>query len=215
MKRINIGCGRSPTSGWTNFDNSPSLWLAKHPVLARIAALCGFLNQYNRDFISFAKSADIGYADASKRIPEPNSSVDVLYSSHMLEHLDRFDRDRFLKEAFRVLKPGGILRLAVPNIRYLIDNYLADQDADNFIATARMTRDKPRKLVSKIRYVVVGDRNHQWMYDGASLCKLLASVGFSDPQVMPSGETRIPDPGNLNLSERAPLSVFVEAIKPH
>jgi hypothetical protein len=52
------------------------------------------------------------------------------------------------------------------------------------------------------------------MYDGPSLCRLLEQQGFRDVRVWPAGETGIPIPGDLNLRERSPESVFVEARKP-
>ena len=33
MTRVNVGCGMTPTRGWRNFDNSPSLKLARHGTL--------------------------------------------------------------------------------------------------------------------------------------------------------------------------------------
>jgi len=51
------------------------------------------------------------------------------------------------------------------------------------------------------------------MYDGASLVRLLFSVGFRDARVLEAGATTIASPDRLNLYERASESVFVEAYK--
>ena len=214
MKRINIGCGRTPTPGWTNYDNSPSVRLSKHTVLQKVLNLLRLLDGPQKDFIEFAKSSTIKWAEATKRIPEDTNSVSVLYSSHMLEHLDTIERTNFLREVFRILCSGGIIRIAVPNIRFHIDNYLNDNDADRFITAISLTKTKPRSLAAKCRFLLSGIRHHHWMYDGDSLCRLLLSAGFKDPQIMPPGSTRIPEPGELNLYERVPESVFVEAVKP-
>ena len=69
-------------------------------------------------------------------------------------------------------------------------------------------------LTDKIKQIIIGDRHQMWMYDGDSLCRLLLSEGFKDPKVMEAGSTMITDPVALNLSERFPESVFIEAIKP-
>ena len=50
------------------------------------------------------------------------------------------------------------------------------------------------------------------MYDGKSLCNLLSSAGFEEPRILETGLTTIPDPGMLDLKERSPESVFVEAV---
>ena len=214
VTHINIGCGRPPTPGWTNYDNSRSIWLAKHSILSKFLDMFGLLAVPQKEFIAFAKSAEIRRANATKRIPDADGSVSALYSSHMLEHLDKIDRENFLREALRVLCHGGVIRLAVPNIRFHVNNYIDHNDADRFIDAIHLTRERPQTLMAKCRYLFVGERHHQWMYDGESLCSLLRSVGFEDPQVMEAGKTRIPDPGELDLQERFPESVFVEAVKP-
>ena len=113
-----------------------------------------------------------------------------------------------------MLVSGGIIRLALPNIRYHIDNYLQDNDADTFVDKILLARPARKTFLDKLNYFLVGDRHHLWMYDGNSLCKLLLAAGFQNPQVMESGTTTIRDPGTLNLREREPESVFVEAVNP-
>ena len=50
-------------------------------------------------------------------------TADEIYASHVLEYFDRNDVINVLDEWRRVLKPGGILRLAVPNFPKLIEVY--------------------------------------------------------------------------------------------
>lgn len=77
--RVNIGCGKSPTEGWHNYDNSWSVRLAKIPFLPTILNKAGVLSNPQLEFIKFAQNANILWADATKRIPEQNNSVDVVY----------------------------------------------------------------------------------------------------------------------------------------
>ena len=63
---------------------------------------------------------DICFANAGKYIPEKDCSVDVLYSSHMLEHLDQSETDIFMKESKRILVSGGVIRIIVPDFDILI-----------------------------------------------------------------------------------------------
>lgn len=132
----------------------------------------------------------------------------------MLEHLDRNEADKFLKEVYRVLCPNGIIRIAVPDIKKQIAKYNDSGDADAFVEATHMCVPRPTSLAQKIRFLLVGTRHHQWMYDGNSLCRLLQKHGFIEAEVMPVGKTKIPESGSLDLQERSSESVYVEAKKP-
>ena len=62
--------------------------------------------------------------DLLKGFPYPDGSMDVVYSSHVLEHFTRAQGLFLLREAHRVLKPGGILRIVVPNLAASCTEYL-------------------------------------------------------------------------------------------
>ncbi len=214
LKRINVGCGDVPTPGWVNYDNSLSARLARLPRLAAMFDQFGLLSERQKRFIAVVREDGIRYADAVRRIPEADGSVEVLYTCHMLEHLDRREAGLFLREARRVLAPRGIVRIAVPDIGHHVENYLRDRDADSLVENLFMAAPRPVGLIERAKSLLIGERHHLWMYDGGSLCRLLLGAGFSHPRVMPAGETMIPRPGALNLAERASESVFVEAINP-
>ncbi|MEM9693217.1 MAG: methyltransferase domain-containing protein [Myxococcota bacterium] len=63
-------------------------------------------------------------ADLGRGIPLPDQSCDAAYSSHMLEHLSRADAGAFLRECHRILKPGGVLRLVVPDLEQICREYI-------------------------------------------------------------------------------------------
>jgi predicted SAM-dependent methyltransferase len=212
--RINVGCGKTPVMGWRNFDNSPSLRLASAPMLAGILQTFRLLSEPQMAFIRFARENPNEYGNATKRLPVPDASADVLYSSHMLEHLDQQDALSFLREAKRVLRHGGVIRLAVPDIELKVHQYLETKDADAFIQSTLLTSQRPRTLGARLIFLFVRPSYHLWMYDGKSLSRLLESQGFANPQVVKAGETRISDPSPLDLCERAEDSVYVEAINP-
>jgi predicted SAM-dependent methyltransferase len=212
--RINVGCGQTPTKGWTNFDNSPSLALAKRPFLAKLLFRARVLDAPQYQFIQFARSNRVEYGDVRRGLPLSDSSVEVLYSSHMLEHLDPSEVELSLKEIRRVLCSKGIIRLAVPDLEKQVQRYVETKDADAFIFGTCLCRAMPRTFVQRLRFILVGARHHQWMYDGGSLRRLLTKHDFVDANVVPGGETRIPNPGPLDLYERLSESVYVEAEKP-
>ncbi len=214
LRRLNIGCGATPTPGWVNYDNSISIRLADWPVLTSLLERFGLLSEQQKQFIYIVKQKEIRYANAVKRIPEPDHSVEVLYTCHMLEHLDRGEAALFLKEVRRVLVQNGIIRIAVPDLRFHIYNYMKDQNGDVFVENLQIARPRHGGLIEKSKTLLIGERHHLWMYDGESLCRLLLKSGFCDPRVLNAGETIIPNPGDLDLAERAPESVFVEAFNP-
>jgi SAM-dependent methyltransferase len=212
--RVNIGCGATPTSGWTNFDNSLAIRLSRRPLLLRALGLAGLVDGSSRELAAVALAEDIRFADAVRQIPCPDGSVDVVYSAHMIEHLDRAEARLFLAEVRRVLRPGGIIRLAAPDLALLAGRYQSTGDADEFMASTYLGQDRPAGLRSRARMAIVGPRHHLWMYDGPSLTRLLSDGGFTRAAVLPAGETTIPDPGGLDLKERAHESVYAEAVSP-
>jgi predicted SAM-dependent methyltransferase len=213
--RINIGCGQTPTQGWRNFDNSLSLRLSKLLLLPELLLKLKLIDGSQYQFIQFARKNDIEYGDAVTGLPVQDHSVEVLYSSHMLEHLDRNEADKFLKEAFRVLRPGGIIRLTVPDLKKQVAQYNVSNDANAFIDATNLCVPRPRSIKQRLRLFLVGPRNHQWMYDGISLSGLLEKHGFVKVKIMPAGQTNVYDHEPLDLKERVSESVYVEAEKPN
>jgi SAM-dependent methyltransferase len=63
--------------------------------------------------------------DISRGLPFPAAHFDVVYHSHVIEHLRRPDAEPFIRECGRVLKPGGVLRVATPDLEQLCALYLA------------------------------------------------------------------------------------------
>src|SRR5262245_41124225 len=162
--RVNIGCGQTPTDGWRNFDNSLSLRLARVPLVPEILARFGILGKEQLEFIRFARENTLEFANATQHLPLDDCSVDVLYSSHMLEHLTPEATGRFLREAFRVLRSSGTLRLAVPDLRIFVSRYEKTGDADVLIQSMHVCHPPPASLIGRIAGALIGPRHHQWMY---------------------------------------------------
>ena len=62
--------------------------------------------------------------DLRKGIPYPDATFEVVYHSHLLEHFAKEAAPAFLRECHRVLKPGGTLRVAVPDLERIVRAYL-------------------------------------------------------------------------------------------
>jgi Methyltransferase domain len=212
--KVNVGCGVSPTPGWLNFDNSLSVRLARWPIVPWLLSRMGFGAADSAALTEMARYGNIRFANAAVRIPCADGSVAALYSSHMIEHLDRGEARAFLTEVRRVLSPGGVVRIAAPDLSLLVRDYGLTGDADEFVAGTHMGLNRPAGLRGWARWTMVGPRHHLWMYDGGSLTRLLTQVGFKDAAVRPAGSTMIAEPGELDLGERAAESVYVEAVRP-
>lgn len=68
--------------------------------------------------------------DIRRGLPYPDNTFDVVYHSHILEHLDREEVIPFLKSCFRVTKPGGIIRIATPDLEQIMRNYSLAMEGD-------------------------------------------------------------------------------------
>lgn len=95
-KALNLGCGVS-------YIKSPR-WL-------------------NLDWQS--KSRHVKKHNLLKKLPIEDNSVELVYSSHLIEHLTKEDCFNILTESFRVLKPGGTLRLSLPDFEEMARAYVA------------------------------------------------------------------------------------------
>jgi len=125
---LNLGCGTRTHEAWINIDNSlKSTWKGLWFV---------------RPFISKSNPMAYVYHDLRRRIPFPDSTVDVVYASHVLEHLECKHVLPFMREIHRVLKPTGIIRLVVPDLEKAVTAYL---DALNALRVDGSSQDKQKR----------------------------------------------------------------------
>ena len=74
-------------------------------------------------------SACVARLNISRPLPIKDETYQVVYCSHVLEHLPRSYAPEFLKDVLRILKPGGILRVVVPDLGEIARLYIANLDA--------------------------------------------------------------------------------------
>jgi predicted SAM-dependent methyltransferase len=72
---------------------------------------------------------EVTACDLSKPFPFPDGSFDVVYHSNVLEHIRREHAHAFMRECARILKPSGILRVAVPDLERICRLYLENLQA--------------------------------------------------------------------------------------
>lgn len=235
---VNLGSSARTAAGWTNIDSSLILRLGRHRRLTRILRRIGFLNQ---DRYSRIQRLDGGCVvwNLAKGIPYPDKTFDVVYHSHLLEHIDRERAPEFLEDCFRVLKPGGTIRIVVPDLEQLARDYVRALDSKDPTAdpryddsleqmfdqmvprTPRSRREEPL-VVRVLENVMVGDTArcgtlHRWMYDRFSLDRLLQRAGFGDVAVVDHRTSRISGWDSFHLdvepdgTPHKPGSLYVEA----
>lgn len=86
---------------------------------------CG--SRYHKDWINLDFKSNSQYVieyDLRTSLPFDNESVDVIYTSHVLEHFSKCFAPKFLQECYRILKPQGIIRVIVPDLEQLMRNYI-------------------------------------------------------------------------------------------
>jgi predicted SAM-dependent methyltransferase len=86
---------------------------------------CG--TRYRSDWVNIdiaPVSTDVARVDIKSRLPFENASFDAVYHSHVLEHLSPDEGTQLIRECARILKPGGILRIAVPDLEEIVKTYL-------------------------------------------------------------------------------------------
>lgn len=132
----------------------------------------------------------------------------------MLDHLDKKEAGQFISEAFRVLKPKGILRITVPDLDDQIMLYIKNRDADRFMRYTMLGREDTNSGRARLKHLLIGDRAHLWMYNQQSLLDLLTASGFVAVKTVADGETGIERVGGLNLSWRSEGSITIEGVKP-
>jgi len=180
---VNVGCGASGKENWVNVD------IVKEPGVT-----CVY--------------------DCRRRIPLPAGSARALFTEHLVEHLDYYEEAPvFFAECHRVLQPGGVLRVIVPDGRKYLLAYEGGWDAlREFSPLARgdeFALETPMEVVNA--HFRQGGQ-HRFSYDFETLHLLLQRCGFEDILERSYQESRLEE-----LAIDAPWheteSLYVEAIR--
>jgi len=138
----------------------------------------GWINIDVLNLSEFAKKENYIFSqtDMTKPFIYPDGYVDYIFSSHALEHIGIEDGLRFLKECHRMLKTGGVIRIAVPDCGLLMRQYV-NNDL-NYLKHISPMAESCKCALDK--YLAVGLNNHAYAYDSCNLKNLLQDAGFKD-----------------------------------
>jgi SAM-dependent methyltransferase len=118
-KLLNLACGDQAHPEWTNVEFWPHCLRYQAPLVGRLFRRLD-AGKTHLD----GRGAPVRFTDLRNGIPYADESFDVVYHSNFLEHLDRRDAEQLLRECRRVLRPGGILRVVVPDLEVQARSYL-------------------------------------------------------------------------------------------
>lgn len=202
--KVNLGCGLAVAKGWTNVDASLNALFASWPKAAHklLYRLSGANRYYSPEqYCDLLEKHVFLHHDLSHSIPLKDETADFIYSSHFLEHLFKRDAERLLKDCYRVLRPGGVVRVCVPDLAYAVSLYIRGEK-ERMLASYFFVEDKESFLA-----------RHKYMYDFDLLKSSLEKVGFS--QVVRCDYCQGETPDLDKLDNRPEETLFVEAIKAH
>jgi len=153
--------------------------------------------------------------DITKQLPLQSEAVIGIFSEHCLEHLPLAAGDSVLGECWRLLKPGGTIRISVPDGELYLNRYVRIKQGDVDASLPHLQKDEYEGLYTPIMSVnrIFRAHGHQFIYDFETCAQLLKKNGFVDVR---RESFRCGRDANLLLDReaRALESLYVEASKP-
>jgi predicted SAM-dependent methyltransferase len=121
-----------------------------------------------KDLVGWVNLDETKPGDVLAKVPPfpfRDECFDEILMSHVVEHMTLHDGRALIKECHRILKPGGVVTVIVPDGKIISLAYLAGQ-VDNW------------KLNDSHLYSYCQESQHRWLYDRRTLNQLVGDVGF-------------------------------------
>lgn len=198
--KVNLGSGLIVAPGWIHVDMGwyPPLRHLPRPVLSYLHGRSGWTSIISEDqYVTALKTHRFIHHDLRLGLPFDDNSLDFLFASHFLDSITQPEGERLIEDAYRVLKPGGAIRISVSDFDRNVELYRSGHRQE---ALARFFPNSISPLGR--RYC---------MYDYAMLGSMLSAAGFVEIGRCHYREGRVPD--LQSLDNRPEESLFVEAVK--
>ena len=124
------------------------------------------------------------YLNATKPLPFPNQSFDYIYSEHMIEHISFQDGYKFLEDSFRILRAGGKIRIATPNLSFYLKLFSTNKTPEqkeymewmysNWIKKSGASFQNEAFILNLVQHAW----GHVFIYDFVTLKSVLEKIGF-------------------------------------
>lgn len=151
----------------------------------------------------FGSRADL-YWDLRRPLPFPANRVSAVFHEHVLEHFDLTGAIALLADCHRVLRPGGVLRVGVPDFGRYAGSYVG---RDGWLEERRPGR--PARILA-LAEVACGD-GHRTLWDEDLLLCAFATAEFDDRAARRFGDSSLdPVPDSAH---RAAETLYVEATR--
>ena len=141
---------------------------------SRLHLACGsnILDGWANIDLSSDKKSIISW-DLTKPLPVSSGTIHYIFSEHFIEHIRLGEGRDLLSECYRVLKPGGVLRVSTPNLRKIIEEYLLGRLIEWSDVSWNPTT--PCQMVNEALRLW----GHQFVYDADELKRAFEETGFS------------------------------------
>ena len=147
--------------------------------------------------------------DFGRRLPFADATFDGIFCEHVIEHFSLEDGEALAREAWRVLRPGGCLRVVVPDAELVMRRYF---DAPSELIAWR--GEGTETVMETVNSCFRQRYEHQFLYDWAGMEKMLQRAGFASVTRASYGKSPCCPALALDDSKYEWESLYAEAIKP-
>jgi len=137
-------------------------------------------------------------ADLSGGLPFRSGCAELMHTEDFVDRVTLVQAAAFFRECHRVLKPGGVLRVLVPDLEKLAMLYLEDPQRLVWLWTEFVGIETLTGTAGEVFNLAMNASGHVFMYDGVTLSRLLADCGF-DARRVKYNESDIPALRSLDL----------------